>query len=69
MKQISIVGSLIALVAISWVSIGCDSDSGSIVRGPLLSAPAVSGVDLEGEHFSLSDYQGKIVMLSFWADW
>jgi hypothetical protein len=30
-------------------------------------APETAGVDLDGQHFSLNDYRGKVVMLSFWA--
>lgn len=32
-------------------------------------APATVGVDLDGRPMSLSDYRGKIVLLSFWATW
>jgi len=32
-------------------------------------APATSGQDVDGTLFSLSDYQGKVVMLRFWGDW
>jgi thiol-disulfide isomerase/thioredoxin len=32
-------------------------------------APEISGEDLDGHKFKLSDYRGKIVMLSFWASW
>ena len=32
-------------------------------------APAITGEDLDGETFSLSDYRGKVVMLDFWGDW
>ncbi len=32
-------------------------------------APQTNGVDLDGVNFSLADYRGKVVLLSFWADW
>ncbi len=32
-------------------------------------APDISGEDLNGEAFKLSDYRGKVVLLSFWATW
>ena len=32
-------------------------------------APDISGVDLEGVAFKLSDYKGKVVLLDFWGDW
>jgi thiol-disulfide isomerase/thioredoxin len=32
-------------------------------------APEISGEDIDGHKFKLSDYRGKVVMLSFWASW
>ena len=32
-------------------------------------APEISGVDLDGKPMKLSDYRGKVVLLSFWAMW
>lgn len=32
-------------------------------------APATTGQDVDGTTFSVSDYQGKVVMLRFWGDW
>ncbi len=36
------------------------------IGGP---APEISGVDLDGKPMKLSDYHGKVVLLSFWAMW
>ncbi len=33
------------------------------------TAPEITGTDLLGETFRLTDYRGKVVMLDFWADW
>ena len=33
------------------------------------TAPEISGEDLSGEKFKLSDYRGKVVLLSFWGSW
>ena len=33
------------------------------------SVPDIVGSDLEGVDFKLSDYQGKVVMISFWGQW
>jgi peroxiredoxin len=30
-------------------------------------APETEGVDADGQHFSLNDYRGKVVMLSYWG--
>ncbi len=32
-------------------------------------APEIDGEDLNGQRFKLSDYRGKVVLLSFWGDW
>ena len=32
-------------------------------------APEISGKDLDGNDFKLSDYRGKIVLLDFWGNW
>jgi thiol-disulfide isomerase/thioredoxin len=32
-------------------------------------APEIAGEDLDGVKFKLSDYRGKVVMLSFWGTW
>lgn len=32
-------------------------------------APEIQGEDLDGHKFSLSDYRGKVVIISFWASW
>ena len=36
---------------------------------PGKTAPDVTGEDLGGVPFKLSDYRGKVVMLDFWGDW
>lgn len=33
------------------------------------SAPEIVGVDLQGETMTLSQYRGKVVMITFWATW
>lgn len=33
------------------------------------TAPDISGEDIDGGSFKLSDYRGKAVVLSFWASW
>jgi thiol-disulfide isomerase/thioredoxin len=32
-------------------------------------APEIKGKNLEGKHFSLADFRGKVVLVDFWADW
>jgi hypothetical protein len=33
------------------------------------TAQEISGKDLDGVAFKLSDYRGKVVVLDFWGDW
>ena len=32
-------------------------------------APDITGEDIDGKSFKLSDYRGKVVMLNFWGHW
>lgn len=32
-------------------------------------APEIKGLDIGGDEFKLSDYRGKVIMLSFWGHW
>jgi hypothetical protein len=32
-------------------------------------APEITGKDADGKEFKLSDYQGKVVVIDFWANW
>jgi hypothetical protein len=31
--------------------------------------PEISGKDIDGRQFKLSDYDGKVIMVDFWGDW
>lgn len=33
------------------------------------TAPEISGEDIDGGKFKLSDYRGKVIMLDFWGHW
>jgi hypothetical protein len=33
------------------------------------SAPEITGEDIDGKPFKLSDYRGKVVVVDFWGDW
>jgi RNA polymerase sigma factor (sigma-70 family) len=32
-------------------------------------APEITGTDIDGQPFKLSDYRGRVVLITFWADW
>ncbi len=31
--------------------------------------PEITGRDVDGESFKLSDYKGSVVVVDFWGDW
>jgi len=39
------------------------------VGPPYLPAPRLSLIDLDGHALNTSDYQGKVLLVSFWAAW
>ena len=44
-------------------------DELAVLRSLGKPAPEIDGVDLDGRSMKLSDYRGKVVLLSFWATW
>ncbi len=52
---------------------GCglnQSNPGSLAAGIVgRPAPELFGEDVNGDFFRLSDYKGKVVVLTFWAEW
>jgi len=34
-----------------------------------MTVPDITGADVDGAAFKLSDYRGKVVMIDFWGDW
>lgn len=74
MKKITTIGLLIVFAA----TLGCGEDRSTPTTpvkkggsGPTIGAeaPEITGLDLDGVEFNLSDYRGKVVLLDFWGDW
>lgn len=56
------------LLACSGCKLASEGTGGSLV--PMdREAPEISGPDIDGKDFKLSDYRGKVVMLDFWGNW
>jgi hypothetical protein len=62
---------------LKWVP-GLDSTLGEKAKSELFAlrylsigktAPEIEGKDIDGKRFKLSDYRGKVVVLSFWGHW
>ena len=47
------------------------SEAGLSGPGPAVGreAPEISGEDIDGVPFKLSDYRGRVVLLDFWGHW
>ena len=77
MRQMS--GLALVFLSIVFVTTGCarlnlfKRGDGPVppTQGPRVGSPApdLEGVDFEGQRFKLSDYRGKVVVVSFWASW
>ncbi|MCI0458890.1 MAG: TlpA family protein disulfide reductase [Gemmataceae bacterium] len=57
-----LLGSLFLLAAVAGTSCSRDKNLGK-------PAPDIVGEDLDGNPLRLSDYRGKVVVLSFWGSW
>lgn len=74
MKRLINLGLMLGLVI---AAVGCEKTSPPTPvapthkGGPTIGglAPEISGVDLEGVEFKLSDYRGQVIMLDFYGDW
>ena len=73
MKNIFGLSSLLVLVAIFAAGCGNVSDQASTeaaaAAGPREDAPDFTLKDAEDNDVKLSDYEGKVVLLNFWATW
>ncbi|MGH2701286.1 MAG: TlpA family protein disulfide reductase [Actinomycetota bacterium] len=71
MKRALMVTGAVAVVAIVGVA-ALSAGSGGPVTGTATvggPAPEVTLTDFEGESFSLQDYEGRPVVMNFWASW
>ena len=68
-------GSAPAVLALAFTLWGCGKKEkpppSMSTKGPQVGqlAPEIEGFDLNGQPFKLSDYRGRVVVLTFWGDW
>jgi len=67
LTRAAVLGGLFASVAFS--GLGCSSRAPKTAGNIGQVAPEISGEDLDGQEFSLSDFRGSVVVLDFWGDW
>jgi peroxiredoxin len=65
--------NLLVVLAVALIaSVGCDNKSESKEKGTdgtFAGLPDVTLPDVNGNMVSLSDFEGKVVILDFWATW
>jgi len=69
MKKVILVFLIIFVIAMICFSSGCKKVSLTDAEEEYIEKDDFTLLDLEGEEMSLSDFEGKIVVLNFWATW
>ena len=77
MRRLSVMAPLLlscALATPSCTKLGLFHRAESppaLAMGPAIGSPApeIEGEDFDGRPLKLSDYRGKVVVLSFWTSW
>jgi hypothetical protein len=59
---------ILALLILGTMLAGCNFLTPDSSDAGLTPAPDAEGPDADGHAFSLNDYRGKVVMLSFWKE-
>ncbi|MCW3060341.1 MAG: Thiol-disulfide isomerase and thioredoxin [Capsulimonas sp.] len=70
-RRITTAGCLFSLAALGGVTAAQTAGAAKPADGPAIGSQAQSFTlaDTQGKRVSLSDYQGKVVVLNFWAFW
>ena len=76
-----VVGSLMLMIVV-WTASGDDVSKQAKGKDPAVikphlpealaigkAAPDITGEDIDGKEFKLSDYRGKVVVIDFWGHW
>jgi len=70
MRKLALVSILVLAMAGLYLGI---HHGGHHSQAPETTSPAkphdVLLTDLDGKHFQMSDYQGKVILVNFWAAW
>jgi peroxiredoxin len=64
---VAVVGAVALELTLSRAPKGDVTVSGAVALGQ--PAPDITMTDFEGERFELSDYEGKPLVVNFWASW
>ena len=62
-------GRILVLTTLMVILASCSRPTASSRVQSGWPAPAIEGKDLDGQALKLSDYRGKVVLLSFWGRW
>jgi thiol-disulfide isomerase/thioredoxin len=59
----------LVVLALGALLLGCQGPARPVDVTVGSKAPEIAGKDLDGKPLRLSEFRGKVVMLSFWASW
>jgi hypothetical protein len=62
-------GRILVLTGLMVILASCSRPAASSRVQAGQPAPEIEGTDLDGQPLKLSDYRGKVVLLSFWGKW
>jgi cytochrome oxidase Cu insertion factor (SCO1/SenC/PrrC family) len=68
LSRLLILVGILAIAYFLYRSASREGPDSKPLSDPKLT-PEITGADIDGQPFKLSDYRGKVVVLDFWGFW